>query len=110
MKCDGEPAAKAVQKDLIARRPPPRRTIPVNPPAYDPLANGNIEAGVRDLNIQMRNQKIGLQKQLRRSLSAKHPVVELLLQHSAFIYNRFVVHADGKTCYERMHGRRWRGK
>jgi hypothetical protein len=74
------------------------------------LANGNIEAGVRDLNIQMRKQKIGLQKRLKQSLSAKHPVVEWLLQHSAFVYNRFVVHADGKTCYERMHGRRWRGK
>ena len=38
LKSDGEPATKAGQASLIARRLAPRRTIPVNPPADDPLA------------------------------------------------------------------------
>ena len=52
-KTDGEPAAKAVQAAIIGMRPPPRRTIPINPPAHDPMANGCIENGVKEVNIQL---------------------------------------------------------
>ena len=110
LKSDGEPSTKAVQKDLIGRRPPPRRTLPVNPPAYDPLANGCIEVGVRDFNVQLRKLKLGLERRLKTVIPASHPLVEWLVEHAAFVHSRIPVHADGKTHYERMHGRKWRGK
>jgi hypothetical protein len=46
IKADEEPATKAVQATVIGMRALPRRTIPVNSPAHDPMANGNIESGV----------------------------------------------------------------
>ena len=50
MKIDGEPAIKAFQSAVIAARPAPNVIIPVNPPDYDPQANGCIEKGVQDVN------------------------------------------------------------
>ena len=99
-----------MQRDIIARRPPPRRTLPVNPPAYDPLANGNIEVGVREVNVQIRKLKLGLERRMGRVMRAKHPVMHWLIEHAAFILNRIPVHEDGRTAYERMTGRKWRGR
>ena len=40
-KTEGEPALVAVQSKIVSRRD--TKTIPENPPAYDPKANGVIE-------------------------------------------------------------------
>ena len=110
LKSDGEPAAKAVQADLIARRPPPRRTVPVNPPEYDPLANGAIENAVQRVNVQLRKIKRQLETRTKLDLAAKHPIVEWALEHAAFQLTRLVVGTDGKTAYERATSRQWRGQ
>ena len=60
LKCDGEPAAKAVQSEVAARRAPPRKTVPNNPPAYDPLANGAIEVAAKTVNQQLKKLKLQL--------------------------------------------------
>jgi hypothetical protein len=109
-KSDGELAAKAVQAAIIGMRPPPRRTIPINPPAHEPMANGCIENGVKEVNIQLLKIKLGLEARIRKIISAKHAIVEWMLEHAAFILTRIPVHADGRTCYERATGRRWHGK
>ena len=110
LKADGEPSTKAVQKEIIAQRPPPRRTIPVNPPSYDPLANGAIEVGVKEFNVQMRKIKLCLEAHIKEELGARHPLVEWLIEHAAYLLTHTVIHADGKTSYERMTGRKFRGK
>ena len=46
LKTDGEPAIVAVQSKLISLRD--GQTVPRNPPAYNPEANGPIEKGVQD--------------------------------------------------------------
>ena len=65
LKSDGEPAAKAVQAAMIGLRPPPRRTIPINSPANDPMANGNVESGVKEVNIQLVKTKLGLEARIK---------------------------------------------
>ena len=82
----------------------------MNPPAYDPLANGNIESGVKEFNVQMRKFKLALEARLGEVLRANHPVMEWLIEHAAFVLSRIPVHGDGRTCYERMTGRKWRGR
>ena len=44
LKIDGEPALVQVQDKIISERTQP--TIPENPPAYDPQANGRAESSV----------------------------------------------------------------
>ena len=51
LKSDGEPSTKAVQKAIMGMRKAPQTTVPINPPRYDPLANGNTEKGVQDVSI-----------------------------------------------------------
>ena len=58
----------------------------------------------------MRKVKLAIEAYLRLILPARHPVMEWLLEHAAFVYTRVPLHADGQTCYERMHGRKWKGK
>ena len=79
-KADGEPVTKAVQATIIGMRPPPRRTIPINSPAHDPMANGSIESGVKEVNIQLRKIKLGLEARIKKVLPAKLPISEWMLE------------------------------
>jgi len=60
LRTDGEPALVAVQAKLVGCRE--GMTVPRNPPAYDPQANGAIEKGVQDWNTQLRSLKLGLRR------------------------------------------------
>ena len=106
VKTDGEPAIVAVQNRMIALRD--GKTIPRNPPAYNPESNGPIEKGVQDLNNQLRALKIALEARLETKIKCNWPVVEWLVPHAAFVVTRYRVGHDGKTAFERCSGRKWR--
>jgi len=106
LKCDGEPATKVVQRAVIGMRKAPMTTVPINPPRYDPLANGNIEKGVQDVSTQHRKQKLALDNRIGETLPINHPMMEWSLEHAAFLLSRFALGADGKSPYERRTGRR----
>ena len=108
LKSEGEPATKAVQASLIARRLAPRRTVPINPPAYDPLANGAIERTVQEVNAELRKLKMQLEQRVKVMISSDAPVMDWALEHAAFLLTRMLVRADGKTAYERAKGKPWR--
>jgi hypothetical protein len=73
LKADGEPAIVALQSAIIARRVVPSKTQPVNPPAYDPQANGAIEKGMQDFFVSLRKLKIGFIKRIKANIPEKHP-------------------------------------
>ena len=54
LKTDGESALVQVQERVISVRTHP--TIPENPPAYDPQANGSAERAVQEVEGQLRPQ------------------------------------------------------
>ena len=60
MKGDGEPALVQVQREIVDKRS--AGSVPQNPPAYDPQANGAAERGVQEFMNQMRAIKIGLEQ------------------------------------------------
>ena len=59
LKTDGELAIKAVQNRVQALRH--GRTVPRNPPAYNPQSNGPCEKAVQDVTAQLRALKIALE-------------------------------------------------
>ena len=75
-KTDGEPAITSLQSSVIAARTRPSVTLPVNPPAYDPQANGTIEKGVQDVNTQQRKTKFALEARIGSTIPSDHPVME----------------------------------
>jgi len=106
LKTDGEPALVAVQSKIVARRE--GKTVPVNPPAYDPKSNGVIEKGVQDLNGRLRCIKIALEDRLKQKLHVRLPIFEWAVEHAAFVHNRYQLGHDGCTPYRRLTGRDWR--
>ena len=110
LKTDGEPAILAVQSEIIARRHLPSRTVPTNPPAYDPQANGAIEKGMQDFFVQLRKMSIALERRVKFEVPSQHPVMDWMIEHAAFIHTRYTVGRDGKTAIERLTGRRYRGR
>ena len=105
LKTDGEPAIVAVQEDVQSRRP--GRTIPRNPPAYNPEANGACEKAVQDVTAQVRTLKIALQYRIKAEVTEADPVMHWMIEHACFIINRYSVGQDGMTPFERLTGRKW---
>ncbi len=106
LKSDGEPAIVAVQNKIQSMRS--GRTIPRNPPAYNPEANGPIEKAVRDVTAHTRALKIGLESRLKGTIPENSAIMEWILEHAPFLINKFSVGHDGMTPHERLTGAKWR--
>ena len=107
LKTDGEPAMLAMQEAIARART--SRTIPRNPPAYNPQSNGTAEKAVQDVAGQLRRLTLALEARLHQRISAKLPVMAWLVRHAAFVLTHFQVGHDGLTPWRRMTGRHWSG-
>ena len=105
LKTDGEPAIVAVQAEVQSRRK--ARTVPRNPPAYDPKSNGPIEKAVRDTAEHSRALKLGLEERLKGHVPIGAGIVEWILEHAAFLISKYSVGHDGMTPHERATGHKW---
>ena len=85
------------------------RTIPRNPPAYNPQSNGTAEKAVQDIAGQLRRLTLALEARLQQRVSAKLPVMAWLVRHAAFVFTHFQVGHDGLTPWRRLTGRPWNG-
>jgi len=106
IKTDGEPSIVAVQNRLQTLRQ--GRTVPRNPPAYNPASNGPCEKAVQDVCAHLRAIKLGLEARLKMDIDDFLPIVQWALEHAVFLINKFSVGEDGMTPYERATGRKWR--
>ena len=105
LKTDGEPAIVALQAKVQETRKP--RTIPVNPPAYNPQSNGSCEKAVEDVTAQTRVLKLGLEARLGVELTDKDAIMEWIYVHAPFLITRYSLGHDGMTPWERLTGSKW---
>ena len=54
--------------------------------------------------------KLGLEQKMQLTLKDDHPMMAWLPEHAGFQLSRFQVAADGKTAYERLKGKEYRGE
>ncbi len=106
VKTDGEPAIVAVQNRVQALRT--GRTVPRNPPAYNPQSNGPCEKAVQDVSAQLRVLILALEARLNAAIDDDLPIVQWALEHATFVLNKYNVGEDGMAAYERQTGRKWR--
>ncbi len=106
LKTDGEPAIVAVQSAIQSARQ--ARTVPRNPPAYNPQANGPCEKAVQDVTGHHRTIKLGLEMRLGVKVDERLPIMQWAFEHASFLITRFSVGKDGMTPLERGIGRKWR--
>ena len=71
-------------------------------------SNGLAEKSVRDFTDQFRTLKTALESRLKSRLASDHPVIAWLVEHTAYVMNKFALGPDGKTPYGRLHGREGR--
>ena len=71
-------------------------------------SNGLAERSVGIVVDQFRTLKMALEAKLRHRLPSNHPVTAWLVEHTAWVLNKYHLGADGRTAYGRLHGREGR--
>ena len=84
--------------------------IPEESLVDDHQTNGEIENAIEELEKQIRVLKLGLEQKMQLTLKDDHPMMAWIPEHAGFLLSRFQVAADGKTAYERLKGKSYRGE
>ena len=103
IKGDGEPALVQVQEAIKDKWN--HKTVPQNPPAYNPQANGAAERAVQEIMGEMRALKIGLEQRIGIKIPTSFKVMEWIVELAPVIINRCLVGHDGKTPFSRLVGK-----
>ena len=108
MKTDQEPALIALTSAVIRERQD--ETLLEHSAVADSASNGVVEKGVQQIEQQLRVLKFCLQDRIGASIPSTSPIMSWLIPHAADSLNKLEVGADGKTAYERLRGKRYKGE
>jgi hypothetical protein len=103
IRCDGEPALKAL-RNAIAKGLPDGAT-PIVTPVGESQSNGGIEGAVRIVKGLLRVHLMALEAKIGAKFPSGHPVLAWLVEHVTDVISKHMVGVDGKTGYERLFGR-----
>ena len=95
LKCDGEPALKAVQEEV--KRLLEATAICESSPVGDSRANGAVERTAQAVGEMIRVVRRGLEDRVGASLPGKHAVTSWLVEHVGDFIFRYQVRNDGRT-------------
>ena len=79
-------------------------------PVGDHQANGEIENAIKELEKQIRVLKLSVDSKMQVVIKDDHPVMAWIPQQAGFILSRFQVSKEGKTAYEHLKGKAYRGE
>ena len=68
-------------------------------------SNGKAERAVGEFVRQLRTMKVALESRLKARIASSHPIMQWLIEHTAYILNKYGLGSDGRTPYGRLHGR-----
>jgi len=108
LKCDQEPALMDLCKSVKKRRT--EATHLETARTHDSQSNGRAERAVQSVEGMTRTLKIALEARIGKEIPCEHPVMTWIVEHAAETINRYNVGPDGKTPYERMKGKKYRGE
>ena len=108
IKTDQEPALVSLADNIKARRE--QDTILEHSPVAESAANGIAEKAVQQVEERVRVLKLGLQRRISSFVPTMHPIMTWLIQHAGDMLSKLEVGADGRTPYERLRGKRYRGE
>ena len=70
-------------------------------PAYSSQSQGSIERYHRTLMGQVRTLLQQVTTSYNLTLSVQHPILPWIVRHAAWLLNRYAIHNDGQTSYQR---------
>ena len=109
LKSDQEPALLDLVNAMVKKRKH-AVTLKEKAKARDSQSNGYAERAVQSVEGMTRTLKLNLERNLGRHVPCAHPVMMWLVEHSAEVLNRYLVGRDGKTAYEKLKGKKYRGE
>ena len=71
-------------------------------------SNGLAERSVREFTDQLRTLKTALESRLKVRIASSHPITHWLIEHTAYVLNKFSLGPDRHTPYGGLHGREGR--
>ena len=92
-------------RDEFKQKPMQERSM-----AYDSRTNGIAERAIQSVESQVRVMKLFLEEKLHIKIPVRHPIFAWLVPHCADLLNKAEVGHDGRTAYERMRGKRYKGE
>ena len=72
----------------------------------DPQSNGAAESAVNAVKGRVRTAKVALEERTGATVPDDHPLLTWMVPYSLATFRRYTLGRDGKTCYERLLGRR----
>ncbi len=103
IRCDGEPALKALRNAITAGLP--NGATPIVTPVGESQSNGGIEGAVRLVKDLLRVHLMALEAKIGARFPKDHPVLTWLVEHVSDLITKHMMGVDGKTGYERLFGR-----
>ena len=76
-------------------------------PSYSSSSQGSVERLHRTLLGQVRVVKAPVESNYSMTMSTKHCLLPWIVRHAAWTVNRYVIHSDGCTRFERRWGRNY---
>ncbi len=108
IKSDQEPALMDLVKAIKDERE--EATLPELAKTKDSQSNGLSERAVQSVEGMVRTHKLALEKKIDREIPSSHPLIAWLVEHCAFLLNKYLVSSDGRTPHERVKGKKYRGE
>ncbi|CAE7318183.1 GIP, partial [Symbiodinium sp. CCMP2456] len=107
---DGEPAIRAVV-DTVARQAGRETQVQHAPKETHGPSNGAAERAILEVARQARTLVHALETRYPGyQLKGDNEVFPWVIRHSGWLITRFLIKADGKTPYERLKGREYKGE
>ena len=107
IKGDQEAAISSLLRNIKQRLP---AAIEERSPIGEKGSNGDVERGIQSIEDITRTLKLALEEKLHTKIPVTHPLITWLVPHAAFLYTRLHVAVDGRTGYERLKGKQYRGE
>ena len=103
VKCDGEPAIKALRTAIMEKLP--EGAIPIATAAGESASNGVAENAVKITKGLMRVHLGALERKVGVRFPSDHPVLAWLAEFVGDSCTKYLQGSDGRTAYERLFGK-----
>ncbi len=109
VKADNEPSIQALARRAVELAKIEIRELDQvsreDPAAYDSMANGGTEVGVKLIRGLFRTVKLCIEQRVDKRIPVDHPFIAWMMEHASLLLNAMVRGTDGLTAWMRVRGR-----
>ena len=97
LKSDQEPAIRSLLRTVAATMGMSVK----HSPTYHSQSQGAVERWHQTLWATCRTMKAAIKENYKMVVDATTPIMAWIVKHASWLHNRYQLHSDGKTSYER---------